>query len=95
MRGYIAVFKPPFFAATERDGGFDLSNLPPGTYTIKAWHKKLGTSTQTATLGPNESNEIHFVCKGMELKLRAEAPCFLGSADAVLKGSSTTLAKEG
>jgi hypothetical protein len=73
MRGYIAVFKYPFFAATGKDGGFDLSNLPPGTYTIQAWHKKLGTSTQTVTLGPNESKEIQFVCQGMELKLRAEA----------------------
>jgi hypothetical protein len=79
MRGYIAVFKHPFFAATGKDGGFDLSNPPPGTYTIKAWHKKLGTSTQTVMLGPNESKEIHFVCKGMELKLRAEALVLLGA----------------
>jgi plastocyanin len=65
MRGYIAVFKHPFFAVTGKDGGFDLSNLPPGTYTIKAWHEKLGTSTQTVTIGANETKEISFVFKGM------------------------------
>jgi len=65
MRAYIAVFKHPYFAVTGKDGGFDLSNLPPGTYTIKAWHEKLGTSSQTITIGANETKEITFVFKGV------------------------------
>jgi hypothetical protein len=65
MRGYIAVFKHPYFAVTGKDGAFDLGNLPPGTYTIKAWHEKLGTSTQTVTISANEAKEISFVFKGM------------------------------
>jgi plastocyanin len=65
MRGYIAVLKNPYFAVTKADGSFDLPQLPPGTYTIKAWHEKLGTSTQTITVGPNQTKEINFVFKGM------------------------------
>ena len=63
MHTYVAVFKHPFFATTGKDGTFELSNLPPGTYTIEAWHEKLGTVTQKITLGSNETKEIELVFK--------------------------------
>jgi plastocyanin len=63
MRGYIAVLKNPYFAVSKADGTFDLPQLPPGTYTIKAWHEKLGTSTQTITVGANQTKDISFVFK--------------------------------
>jgi plastocyanin len=65
MRGYVAVFKHPFFAVTGKDGGFTLNNLPPGTYTIQAWHEKFGTMTQKITIEGNESKSIDFVFKAM------------------------------
>lgn len=65
MHGYIAVFKHPFFAVTGQNGNFNLNSLPPGTYTIKAWHETLGTSTQTVTVGANDTKEINFVFKAM------------------------------
>jgi hypothetical protein len=63
MRGYIAVFKHPYFVVTGKDGSFNLSNLPPGSYTIEAWHEKLGKSTQKITVGANETKVIDFVFK--------------------------------
>ena len=65
MRGYVAVFKHPFFAVTGKDGSFTLNNLPPGTYTIQAWHEKLGTTTQRITIGANESKNIDFMFKSL------------------------------
>jgi plastocyanin len=65
MRGYIAVFKHPYFMVTKEDGSFVLPNLPPGTYTIKAWHEKLGTASQTVTIGADEIKEISFVFKSI------------------------------
>jgi hypothetical protein len=63
MHAYIAVFKHPYFAVTDKDGNFDVKNLPPGTYTIKAWHEKLGTLTQKVTISGDEAKTLDFVFK--------------------------------
>lgn len=63
MRSYIAVFRHPFFAVSGKDGAFELKNLPPGTYTIKAWHEKLGTAVQKLTIAPGETKSLEFVFK--------------------------------
>jgi len=65
MRGYVAVFKHPYFAVTGKDGSFNLSNLPPGTYAIEAWHEKFGTTTQKITVGANETKNIDFIFKSL------------------------------
>jgi plastocyanin len=64
MNAYIGVLDHPFFAVTGADGSFELKGLPPGTYTIEAWHEKLGTQTQTVTIGAKESGTAAFTFKG-------------------------------
>jgi plastocyanin len=63
MHAYIGVLDHPFFGVTRADGTFSLTGLPPGTYTIEAWHEKLGTQTQSVTIGAKESREIAFSFK--------------------------------
>ena len=63
MRAYVGVLDHPFFAVTSADGTFSLKGLPPGTYTVEAWHETLGTQTQTVTIGASESKDVAFAFK--------------------------------
>jgi len=60
MRAYVFAFDQPYFAVTSTDGTFTIPNLPPGTYTIEAWHEPNQTFDQTVTLGPKQSKAITF-----------------------------------
>jgi plastocyanin len=63
MSAYVGVLAHPYFAVTDIGGTFELKNLPAGTYTIEAWHEKLGTQTQSVTIGEKESKAISFTFK--------------------------------
>jgi hypothetical protein len=63
MRAYIAVFRHPYFSVSNDAGSFQIRNLPPGTYTVTAWHEKLGSSRQKITVGAGESKALQFAFK--------------------------------
>ena len=63
MNAWIGVLDHPYYAVTKADGSFSLKGLPPGTYTIEAWHEKLGTQTQTVTVGAKETKDVAFTFK--------------------------------
>jgi hypothetical protein len=63
MNAYIGVLDHPFYAVTGANGTFELKGLPPGMYTIEAWHEKLGTQTQTVTVGEKQTSDVAFTFK--------------------------------
>lgn len=63
MSAYAGVLSHPYFAVTANGGAFALKNLPAGTYTIEAWHEKLGTQTQTVTVGERDEKPVNFTFK--------------------------------
>ena len=63
MNAYVGVLDHPYFAVTDASGKFELKSLPPGTYTIEAWHEKLGAQTQTVTIGAKDTKDVTFTFK--------------------------------
>lgn len=60
MTAYVGVMAHPFFAVTSSTGAFEITGLPPGTYTIGAWHERFGTKTQTVTIGERQTQTVPF-----------------------------------
>jgi hypothetical protein len=66
MRAIVFVFDHPYFAVTSPAGTFELKNLPPGTYTIEAWHEAYRAQDQTVVIGPKESKAISFAFRASD-----------------------------
>ncbi len=64
MRVYIGVLDHPYFAVTDPNGAFRIENLPPGTYTLEAWHERFGQQEAKATLAEKGTAEIEFAFSG-------------------------------
>jgi hypothetical protein len=42
MNGYVRIFDHPYYAVTDEDGAFTLSNAPIGNYRLVVWHETKG-----------------------------------------------------
>lgn len=60
MQSYVGVFSNPFFAVSGKDGKFTISNIPPGTYELEAWHEKLGVKTASVTVTADKPGSANF-----------------------------------
>ena len=60
MNAFVGVTSNPFFSVSGTDGTFSLKGLPPGTYTIEAWHEKYGVQTATVTVAGTETKTSDF-----------------------------------
>lgn len=65
MSAFVFAFDHPYFAVTSTTGKFKLKNLPPGTYTIEAWHEQYKALDQTVTLAPRESKSVSFTFRSV------------------------------
>lgn len=64
MQGHGLAVNNPYYAVTGLEGTFTISDLPAGTYRLKAWHPTLGEKVQTVTMEANGSVTADFVFEG-------------------------------
>jgi plastocyanin len=66
MRGYVGVNKNAFQAVTGDDGTFKIDDIPPGSYTIEAWHEKYGPKTTEVKVEAGKPAPVNFKYDGTE-----------------------------
>jgi plastocyanin len=50
MRAWVVVKDHPYVTVSDSQGRFTLEGVPPGTYTVEAWHEALGTKKTQVTV---------------------------------------------
>ena len=63
QKAYVGVFSHPFFSVSVTDGSYKITGLPPGQYTIVAWHEKYGEQTVDVSIGRKEQRTLDFTFK--------------------------------
>jgi plastocyanin len=64
MKSYMAVLPHSYHNISQANGTFSIANLPPGNYTVVAWHEKFGEQEQQVTVGAKETKQVTFTFKG-------------------------------
>lgn len=54
MSAYIYIADTPYYAITDQQGRFRLRDVPPGNYTLRAWHESGAIAAQSLVI--KESN---------------------------------------
>jgi plastocyanin len=60
MQGWFVSEDNPYYAKTDADGNFKLTDVPPGEYEVKVWHGKLGEKTQKVTVPAGGEVKVSF-----------------------------------
>lgn len=67
MNGWMIGFGHPYFAVTDAKGKFEITDIPPGKYTVVAWHE--GYNIQEFALDNRPVyDDPHIIKKEIEVK---------------------------
>lgn len=60
MLAYVGVLDHPFYAVSGKDGTYTVKGVPPGEYTLVAFHETLGEKKQKITVAAKEAKTQDF-----------------------------------
>jgi hypothetical protein len=60
MFGFMMAPIHPYAVVVGEDGSYSLDDVPPGTYTVKAWHPRFGIKESEVTVTEGAAAEAGF-----------------------------------
>ena len=61
MEAWVLVLNNPYVAVTDSGGGFEIGDVPPGTYTVTLWQERLGQVSRQITVEAGGETTTDFV----------------------------------
>src|SRR5262249_28597918 len=61
MNCVVLVLSNQFFSVADAKGSYSITNVPAGTYKLKAWHERMPAQTQEITVPEKGEVKMNFV----------------------------------
>ncbi len=58
MNGWLIVEDSPYYAVTDANGAFKITDVPPGDYELKFWHETQGETTQKVSVKASQEAKV-------------------------------------
>ncbi len=63
MEATILVLDTPYFALSDKDGSFEIGEVPAGKYVLKAWHMAMKVATKRLTVPASGDAVVNFTLR--------------------------------
>lgn len=60
MEGYILVLQNPYFTIPDKEGRYQIKDIPPGIYDLRMWYKTKISPVQTITVEKGKETVVDF-----------------------------------
>jgi plastocyanin len=60
MEGFIVVLQNPYFAVSDKEGKYEIKDVPAGAYTVAVWHPRLKGQPQPVTIEAGKPAVVDF-----------------------------------
>jgi plastocyanin len=64
MHAYWLSMDQPYYAVTDADGAFKITDLLPGDYEVEVWQGALGKKTEKVTIKAKEDTKVEWALSG-------------------------------
>ncbi len=70
MNAWLIIQDNPYFSITDKNGNFQINDVPPGTFKVQVWQESLGKVTQEVTVKAGEETRVAFEMKQKKKRRR-------------------------
>jgi plastocyanin len=60
MEGFVVVLQNKYFAVSDREGKFEIKDVPPGTYTVGVWHSRMKAQPKSVVVVAGKPAQVDF-----------------------------------
>jgi hypothetical protein len=58
MRAWILELDNPYYTTTDAEGHFSIRDIPPGSYSLVAWHEAAGQSSERVVVEAGRTAQV-------------------------------------